>query len=75
MQGRGERMADWGRIASLEAEKRYYMDCPHGASSQGYCVFCLTNTEPTKDDGLSPSARRAMEDVGNYSTAGDAYEM
>ena len=40
-------MTDWAAIAALEAKKREYMDCPHGASNQACCVFCITNTEPT----------------------------
>ena len=39
-------MTNWEAIAALEAKKREYMDCPHGASNQACCVFCISGTNP-----------------------------
>jgi hypothetical protein len=32
---------DLQRLAQLDAQRLEAMDCPHGASSQAWCVQCL----------------------------------
>ena len=54
-------MTNWEAIAALEAKKREYMDCPHGASNQACCVFCITTQEPPlrleTREGMNPVER------------------
>ena len=56
-------MTNWGAIAALEAKKREYMDCPHGASNKACCVFCITNTEPPAN--VTPTPEETLVELAD----------